>query len=96
MADYGWKITRDHLDGADAGVYGPRGITPDQIATLDRAAKGTTRAFRMYDDDGELYYSGRYVGPDDECMFGPLDDWGTPNAGATDIRYWEHGKWERL
>lgn len=56
-------------------------------------------AFRMYDGDGELYYSGRLVvsgeatRDDEEAMFGPLQDYGTPNAGAVDIR-WAWDGWK--
>ncbi len=46
----------------------------------------------MYDDDAELYYTGRiaFTDPDDagsELAFGPLWDFGTPNAGAVSIWY---------
>lgn len=56
---------------------------------------GYTNAFRMYDDDGELYYSG-WAKPDTE--FDPLEDFGTPNAGCTSISYYSHTKliWEQL
>jgi hypothetical protein len=58
--------------------------------------------FRMYDDDRELYYTGVRTGQGDdhgsEEGFEPLDDYGTPNAGATEIRYYkpETGEWETL
>jgi hypothetical protein len=55
---------------------------------IAKAKKG--RAFAMYDDDGELYYRGRIwtaAEPGTEADFGPLDDFGTPNAGCTEIRY---------
>lgn len=89
---YGWLITKDHLYDPsldcmtdEAGTMGPRNIDPEQKRSLLR---GRGRAFRIYDDDHELYYSGRYLGPD-EYMFGPLEDFGTPNAGATEIAYWD-------
>lgn len=58
--------------------------------------------FRIYDDDRELYYTGVRTGRGDpdgsEEGFEPLDDYGTPNAGATEIRYFkpETGEWETL
>lgn len=43
--------------------------------------------FNVYDDDGELYYTGRMITeanpPDDEACAGPLFDFGGPNGGAT-------------
>jgi hypothetical protein len=100
---YAWIITRDHFavgdtDDNDIGVIGPRGATVEQISAL-RAGAG--RHFRMYDDDGEHYYDGRIVGVgtgrnlSDEA-FGPLDDFGMPNAGCTEIRYFISGKWRSL
>lgn len=49
--------------------------------------------FRIYDDDGELYYTGRMItdeGATNEACGGPLWDFGQPNAGATEIRYVNH------
>jgi len=49
--------------------------------------------FRMYDDDGNLYYSGRMKIED----FDPLDDYGMPNAGCTYLKYRRGNKaWEHL
>lgn len=92
--DYAWLITYDHLDAKPAAIHGPRGAvyTPAQI-------KNGGKAFRLYDDDGELYFSGVYLGPNDESMFGPLDDYGMPVAGATRIEYLdvdEAGTWSTL
>lgn len=51
--------------------------------------------FRMYDDDGILYYEGR---ADEDTSFEPLDDFGMPNAGCTYIKYWndDEQKWETV
>jgi hypothetical protein len=75
------------------GWTGPRDA-PGELCEQLKAGKG--RAFRMRDDDQIVYYHGRYLGPDDEDMFGPLDDLGRPDAGAADIQYRENGKWESL
>ncbi|HZZ17155.1 MAG TPA: hypothetical protein VFE08_14470 [Candidatus Sulfotelmatobacter sp.] len=79
-------------------VSGPYGLTKAVLNRLVYAAGiGKRRAsevdpdvqfFRMYDDDGELYYTGVYLTTDDDSGFEPLDDFGTPNAGATEIRYY--------
>ncbi len=77
-AKYGWVITEDFIGGA-TGVMGPRGVgyTADEVR-----AQG--RPFEMRDDDGEVYYRGFLLGGNG---FEPLDDFGRPNAGATDIYY---------
>jgi len=98
MARYAWIIDTDHLAspefGDEAGITGPRSITEEQTAAL---AAGEGARFKMYDDDGELYYSGRFLGDDEaEEAFGPLDDFGMPNAGATTIKYLRNGIWEIL
>jgi hypothetical protein len=99
---YAWIITKDHLfdgdttDRDEAGTTGPRDAPAGLLARL---AAGEGREFRIYDDDEELYYAGRILTagePGSEDDFGPLDDWGTPNAGATEIRYLAGGKWETL
>ena len=57
--------------------------------------KGT--AFRIYDDDGVLYYRGRYYrNPTTERAFAPLD-WAEGEAGATRIDYRQpDGTWRTL
>jgi len=52
--------------------------------------------FRMLDDDGIVYYVGYCEDGDSEEAFNPLDDYGMPNDGCTEIQYWENGKWETL
>jgi hypothetical protein len=87
-----WTITEDKLadvaegDRPAVGTCGPREctLTADQIK-----AHPATLYFQMFDDDGEHYYSGLCILPQgltDEA-FRPLDDYGTPNAGCTSIKY---------
>jgi hypothetical protein len=105
-AAYGWIIDREtvsnendestapeHRTKSRAGWVGPRDIGPE---VEQRLRNGEGEQFRMYDDDGELYYEGRYIGPNDETAFGPLTDLGTPDAGAVRIDYNEGGKWVTL
>ena len=71
---------------SDVGVAGPRAATDAEVAR----AKKSGRAFALYDDDGTLYYRGKIwtvAAPGTEVDFGPLWDFGAPNAGCTDIRY---------
>ncbi|MEU4534356.1 hypothetical protein AB0G15_05775 [Streptosporangium sp. NPDC023825] len=112
-AAYGWIIDKDHLynpnsgfeERNDTGTMGPRRISPEIKAQL-KAGKG--EKFRMLDDDGELYYTGRIIGPadgspeaaSDECIeweFAPLSGFGARNAGCTDIQYKnDKGEWKNL
>lgn len=80
-----WKITKDFIDGEEEGVEGPRNCV---------WKNGPRYRFRMLDDDGELYYEGE---SDSRFNFAPLDDFGMPNAGCTEIRWLtDHGAWEVL
>lgn len=87
-----WIIDKDHI--ADEGAK--PGTNANAVGLMGpRRYKGNgtelTKRFRMLDDDGELYYEGRCDSDDDENALGPLDDFGTPNAGATTIQYWVTG-----
>ena len=100
-----WTITKDHIADPGAkqpsnanavGIVGPRSstLTAEQIIAHPQGRK-----FCMKDGDGDVYYEGIMVitndGDDDE--FGPLDDFGRPNAGATDIEYQhEDGSWKAI
>jgi len=106
-APYGWTVDIDHLAGTsavtDAGTTGPWDISNYLQNELD---EGQGRTFRIYDDDGEIYYTGRIVSVDgigrdgepvdgdEETVFGPLNDYGAPNAGATEIHYLTARGWE--
>jgi hypothetical protein len=107
-APYAWLVVTDHLDGSDADVTGPWGASEERIARLrEAAAAGPERAgeypdaewFQMLDDDGELYYTGVRAGESQyDDGFEPLDDFGKPNAGCTEIRYLNTatGEWVTL
>lgn len=100
-----WIIDRDLLAEDDpasdrakpgtndnaVGVMGPRRYKGDGSELKKR--------FRMLDDDGTVYYEGRCDTDHDDNALGPLDDFGTPNAGCTTIQYWVAGKgggWKNL
>jgi len=79
-----WIIDVDHIADPRAmprsnqnavGVRGPHNYSGD--------GKELRCEFQMFDDDGVLYYSGRSA----NVGFEPLDDFGTPNAGATSIKF---------
>lgn len=102
MGNPGWIIDRDLLGAWDAqpngdaasdvGTVGPGSFTGDS-ASLDIP-------FRLYDDDGGLYYEGR-MNADALDAYGegwgnPLDDFGMPNAGCTELQYLDRGEWMTL
>ena len=93
-ASYAWTITKDKVeDGLHVGTEGPSDA-PDTFGD-----DWHFRKFRMYDDDGELYYEGVLCAADpdsEEAAFGPLDDFGTPNAGCTRIDHFNGREWETI
>lgn len=95
MAKYGWIIDKDIICcGDDEGVIGPRDISLEHQEMLKNTKQG--EKFKMYDDDGELYYEGRIVG-EDYLQLEPLVDFGMGNAGCTEIRYKNKtGEWESV
>lgn len=87
---YSWQITWGNPTfdlQSDVGRFGPR-----QAAE----APPTGEPFRLYDDDGNLYYKGHIAG--DYAGFEPLDDFGMPNAGCAYIQYRNPStkEWETL
>lgn len=109
----GWVIDKDKIASEEdkekypdgecnlhaVGLMGPSNISEKCQADL-KAGKG--EKFKMYDDDGELYYIGRYLEDSEsefhEDEFQPLDNFGLPNAGCTYLKYKnsETKKWEIL
>lgn len=91
---YGWVITRDFIASnpqeSDAGVIGPSTIP---FGITQRLKAGEGKKFRMFDDDGELYYEGLIIGELTEDSGDPLSDFGDPNAGCTLYKEYENGKW---
>lgn len=92
-----WKITQDLIENGRADET----VSADYDDELQKVREpsagpelGQPRPFRMLDGDGNIYYYGFTFGDDDG--FGPLDDFGQPNAGCTSIQYKIAGKWEEL
>ena len=91
-----WIITKDKIESDALGTTGP-GIASDNDVKRLKAGEGVR--FRMLDDDGEIYYYGRQLAESDctedyeggfygaESEFAPLDNFGRPNAGCTDIQF---------
>lgn len=80
-------ITKDKIDSGAVGVVGPSNISQ---ADEDRLTSGEGIAFRLLDDDREVYYYGRRLAVSSvtedyhsEDELAPLDCFGAPNAGCT-------------
>ena len=97
----GWIVTGDKITKQnDKGNYvsipvkiiGPRGCK------LTEKELRNGHPFKMFDDVGNLYYTGFLVGDKtSEDGFFPLEHYGEPNAGCTYIQYKnDKGEWETL
>jgi hypothetical protein len=107
---YAWIITEDnlyhpeHSISDEAGKSGPRGADATLINGLGDPMSDIYRKayeFRMYDDDGILYYTGRLAvkglkteDPGEYVLMAPLYDFAGPSAGATLIKYTNHPEWD--
>ena len=89
FSTYAWFIDKSFIEDSTFGISCDVSITGPGNPRLDpklerKLLDGDGTAFKLYDDDRNLYYTGRIVG--DFEGFEPLDDFGTPNAGATAIK----------
>ena len=86
-----WVITAVHLEDCVESLNEVgQGNHP-----LERANELPYR-FKLYDDDGNLYYEGRSDDRDSEDAFEPLD-WAIDNSGCIWIEYLQDsGEWEQL
>lgn len=108
LVDMKWVITEDHIttaedikDGILVSRVGYGGDTKaDGVQEGFNVCKVKSEdlpyAFKLYDDDGELYYEGRSNNRASEFAFYPLD-WAMEDSGCTYIEYLQdNGKWEML
>jgi len=98
-----WCITRDFIDdGYSVGVCSPDCAINFNKKTLSSKISEIEAEmpfrFRMLDDDDELYYIGYSSDNETINAFDALDDFGIPNAGCTEIQYFNqnNGQWEVL
>jgi len=75
---YAWCITHNHLKDEDCEIIGPE-KAPARLLSM------VGKRFKLYDEEGELYFSGslhgQYTGHE------PIDDFGQPQYGCTEIRF---------
>jgi len=81
-----WIITKALFDADETGTKSRSWATCSTLV-VDLVP------FRMLDGDGNVYYEGLAT-PDAD--FQPLDDFGRPNAGCTEIQYKVDGIWQTL
>lgn len=90
-ANYRWIITHDYV--ADPGAR--PGTNSNAVGVMgssgcDLNLRSNPQIFYLYDDDDECYASGILYTTDEayngEALFSPLDDYGRPNWGCTQIK----------
>ena len=77
-----WAIEYDHTENQMINIRSHDFVI--EFFTVGKTFPVELFDFKIYDDDGELYLSGKST---DDSDFGPLDDFGMPSYGATEIRY---------
>lgn len=100
-----WIILKDYLESKDIIV---RSVDCDLDYKLLKKLSPEKRrryvrklmpiAFKLYDDDDELYFSGYQTHNPKDSGFEPLDDFGEGHSGCTKIKYRnpKTGKWDLL
>lgn len=89
-----WKITRNMIDGREANCK--KYLAKDWSEEAVKKARKLYK-FRLSDDDGEIYFYGVSTDCRSEAAFRPLDEFGKPGYGCTNIEYKnENGHWELL
>ena len=84
-----WKITEDYIENGRA--VGTR----SKDWTEEDARERLLVRFQMFDDDRHLYYVG-VIDEDATNPLAPLDDFGAPGAGCTELHTYERGEWSRV
>jgi hypothetical protein len=91
LGGHAWLITKvneEVLSPSDVGQW--NWVDYDNavdVESSDEVDWTFAERFKLLDDDGIVYCHGKYLGPDDENMFSPLDDWGRGGLGCTTIQY---------
>lgn len=92
-----WVITKDHL--SDKYSEYDRTDYKSYDFDTDVWAKRKHIPFRLYDDDGNIYYEGEIddvsLNGDEDEAFAPLN-FGEVDAGCTRMDFFENGKWQTL
>lgn len=85
-------ITHSSIEGDGTGeklekLEAPITRVCENDSEREALLKGEGTHFKLYDDDGILYYTGKFLGDaDSEEAFEPLD-WAGSYAGCTYIKY---------
>lgn len=102
-----WRITKDHIDAGRAGTTEEHtriplaaaviGLESEPLPSTQRHGEHSVEMpvipFRLYDDDGELYYEG-VLHDDDECLNQEAAlSFGATDAGCTTIKVKRAGVW---
>ena len=90
----GWVIDKDLLYASDTSFTDRTGHRSYAFREGEDMV-----TFRLFDDDGELYYEGRiaqhWLDGEEALAFAPLD-WARADAGCTRMDFFLHDKWETL
>lgn len=91
-----WQLTKVFDTQQDTPFTHDMSLPPEMPAVGPPVVVRFPHKFRLFDDDGHLYYEGYSETCDDEAAFAPLD-WAGPDSGCTRIDYQQpDGTWEML
>lgn len=90
----GFRIDIDHL--AEPGEESRKGYTCQHWRDGTLIAEGPVVAFRLYDDDGELYYEGVFGDAEDDngdTQYDAVLNFGEYDAGCTTVKVNRGNAW---
>ena len=79
-----WLVYYDHLDNRSRFIVSSRDLELRPSSEPQEIAKRLPIKFRLFDGDGELYFSGRMETAD----FHPLDEFGI-DYGCTELKFYD-------
>jgi hypothetical protein len=91
----GFRIDRDLLTEEQGGV-GIAGYEANAWRDGTPIAEGPVVSFRLFDDDGELYYEGVFGDAEDEngdTQYDAVLNFGEYDAGCTTVKVKRNGAW---
>lgn len=88
------KIEKDHIADKFSGF---ESLVGKEWEANEGEYSGPNRHFRMYDDDGELYYEGWLIDDDDAMVQSEVLRWGMWDSGCTTLKILNNNnEWEQV
>lgn len=90
----GFKILKDHVNSINKDGFNRVGLEVTEWKDGRSIGEGPVTQFRLYDDDGELYYEGVFGdNKEEEVDYEAVLNYGTWDAGCTTLKVKRGRRW---